>query len=128
MGPAANVSQFVDTSRHFARQVLTVGENRLELLIMEVQEERVRLLRAILLASGVAVFGFLSLLALNIAIVVLLWSFSPVTVLLVLTGVYALGGFCFYRQLTRLLRDGKMLAATLDQLRKDRECFESNLT
>ena len=43
------------SSKHFARRLLTIGENRLELLMVEVQEERERLLRAILLALGVAV-------------------------------------------------------------------------
>jgi len=38
------------SSKYFARRLLTIGENRLELLMVEVQEERVRLLRAILLA------------------------------------------------------------------------------
>ena len=44
--------------KHFARQLLVVIENRLALLMVEVQEERERLLRAILLALGIAVFGF----------------------------------------------------------------------
>ncbi|MDB6110674.1 MAG: hypothetical protein JWR69_2424, partial [Pedosphaera sp.] len=48
------------SSKRFARRLMTIGENRLELLLVEVQEERERLLRAILLALGVAVFGFLT--------------------------------------------------------------------
>lgn len=128
MGHAtANVGQFVDTSRHFARQAFIAGENRLELLAVEMQEERTRLLRAILLALGVAAFGFLALLGLNIALVILFWNLSPITVLLVLSGVYLFGGFYFYRRLTLLLGDGQMLSATLDQLRKDRECLEKKL-
>src|SRR5450756_2455156 len=46
--------QLATTSKHFARRLLTIGENRLELLMVEVQEERERLLHAILLALGVA--------------------------------------------------------------------------
>ena len=47
-----NLEQLAATSKHFARRLLTIGENRLELLMVEVQEERVRLLRAIVLAPG----------------------------------------------------------------------------
>jgi len=46
--------------------------------MVEAREERERLL----LALGVALFAFLAGAALTIAIVVLLWSFSPVGVLL----------------------------------------------
>ena len=91
------------------------------------QEARECLLHVVLLALGVAALGFLALLALNVAIVVLLWDFSPVAVLLVLAGLYAVSAICLHRRLTRLLRDWMMLSATLDQLRKDRACLEDNL-
>ena len=128
MEPAhASLGQLVDASKQFARRLFTIGENRLELLIVEVQEERDRLLHAILLSLGVAAFGFLALLALNAALVILLWDHSPVAVLLVLTGVYTGLAVLLYRRLTRLLREWQMLSATLDQLRKDHECLKKNL-
>src|ERR1700743_3650718 len=75
--------------KHFARQLLVIAENRLELLMVEVQEEPQRALRAILLALGVAVFGFLAGAALTVALVVMLWSLSPIAVLLTLTVLYS---------------------------------------
>ena len=114
-------------SKQFARRLLTIGENRLELLTVEVQEERERLLHAILLALGVAAFGLLASLTLTAAIVVLLWTWSPLAVLLTLTGLYGAAGVYLYRRLTGLLRDWQTLSATLDQLRKDRACLEKNL-
>jgi uncharacterized membrane protein YqjE len=119
--------QLAATSKHFARRLLTIGENRLELFSVEVQEERERLLRAILLAFGVAAFGLLAGLTLTAAIVVLLWACSPVAVLLTLTGLYGAAGVCLWRRLTGLLRDWQTLSATLDQLRKDRACLEKTL-
>lgn len=56
----SNVPQLVATSKRFARRLLVLGENRLALLIVELQEERARLLHAILLALGVAAFGLRS--------------------------------------------------------------------
>ena len=119
--------QLATTSRRFAERLLTIGENRLELLTVEVQEERERLLHAFLLALGVAAFGLLAGLTLTAAIVVLLWQYSPFAVLLTLTGLYGVAAVCLYRRLTLLLRDWQTLSATLDQLRKDRACLEKTL-
>jgi len=119
--------QLATTSRRFAERLLTIGENRLELLTVEVQEERERLLHAFLLALGVAAFGLLASLTLTAAIVVLLWQYSPFAVLLTLTGLYGVAAVCLYRRLTLLLRDWQTLSATLDQLRKDRACLEKKL-
>ena len=95
--------------------------------MVEVQEERERLLHAILLALGVAVFGFLAGIALTVALVVLLWHLSPVAVLLGLTGLYAAIAAYLYRRFTVLQRDWKTLPATLDQFKKDRACLETIL-
>jgi uncharacterized membrane protein YqjE len=123
-----NGGVLVETSKRFARRLLAVGENRFELLMVEVQQERGRLLHAILLALGVAAFGLLTGVALTGSIVVLLWELSRAAALLVLTGLYGAAAVCLYRRLTRLLRDWQNLPATLDQLRKDRACLEKYLT
>jgi len=121
--PTVSLRQLGATSKTFARRLLTIGENRLELLTVEVQEERERLLHAFLLALGVATFGLLAGLALTAALVVWLWAW-PVTVLLILTGLYAAAGICLYRQLIGVMRNWQTLSASLDQLRKDRACLE----
>jgi uncharacterized membrane protein YqjE len=125
---SANPGQLVDTSKHFARRLLAIAENRFELLMVEVQEERERLLRAILLALGVAAFGLLAGVVLTGTIVVAFWELSRMAALLVLTSLYGAGAFSFYLRLTRLLRDWQNLPATRDQFRKDRQCLEEQLT
>jgi uncharacterized membrane protein YqjE len=124
---SVNFKQMAIASKHFARRLLTIGGNRLELLTVEMQEERERLLHAFLLALGVAAFGMLASLTLTAAIVVLLWAWSQVAALLVLTGLYSVAAVCLYRRLTGLLRDWQTLSASLDQLRKDRACLEKLL-
>lgn len=119
--------QLAATSKHFARRLLAIGENRLELLTVEVQEERVRLLHAFLLALAVAAFGMLAGITLTAAIVLLLWAYSPVAGLLVLTVLYSAAAVAIYRRLARLLHDWQTLSASLDQLRKDRACLEKAL-
>jgi len=119
--------QLAATSKHFARRLLTIGENRLELLTVEVQEERERLLHAFLLALGVATFGLLAGLTLTATIVVLLWAWSPWAALLILTGIYSIAGICLYRRLIGVMRNWQTLSASLEQLRKDRACLEKIL-
>jgi uncharacterized membrane protein YqjE len=119
--------QLAANSKHFARRLLTIGENRLELLSAEVQEERERLLHAFLLALGMAAFGLLAGLALTAAIVILFWVYSPVAVLLTLSGFYGAAGVCLYRRLTGILRDWQTFSTSLDQLRKDRLCLKKIL-
>jgi len=115
------------SSKLFARRLWTIGENRLALLTVEVQEERERLLHALWLGLGVAVFGLLAGIALTVAIVVVLWHVSPVTALLALTGLYAAVAGYLYRRFNALQGAWKTFPATFDQLKKDRECLETIL-
>ena len=117
-----------DQLKQVMRRLLALGGNRLELLLLEVQEERARLLHAILLALAVATLALLAGGALTGAIVVLLWDVSRVATLLVLTSLYGGAAIGFYLRLTRLLRDWQNLPATCDQLRKDCACLDSLLT
>lgn len=126
-GEADNFPPVAAAAKEVARRLLVIGENRLELLAVEVQQERERLLRALLLALGVAGFGLLAGATLTAAVVVWLWAWSPVGVLLALTGLHGAAGAWLYRRLRGLLRDGQTLAATLDQLRKDRACLDQIL-
>ena len=124
---SVSFKQLAANSKQFARRLLTIGENRLELLTVEVQEERERLLHSILLAIGAAALGLLAGMTLTATIVVLLWAYSPVAVLLTLTVLYAAAGSFLYRQLAGHLRGLQTLSATLDQLRKDHACLEQLL-
>jgi uncharacterized membrane protein YqjE len=121
------VPHLTDASKRLAQRALVICENRLELLMLEVQEERERILRAIWLVLGAAAFCLLAGIALTVVIVVALWQQSLIAALLILTALYTIAAVCFYGRLNRLQRDWQTLPITLDQLRKDRECLEENL-
>jgi uncharacterized membrane protein YqjE len=123
----ASIGQLAAAAKTFVARLAVIGENRLELLAVELQEERERLLLAMLLALGVAAFSLLAGITLTAAIAVWLWSWSPVAVLLILTGLYGIGGVVLYLRLTALLRDWHTLSETLEQLRKDRAGLEKIL-
>jgi uncharacterized membrane protein YqjE len=122
-----SLRQLALNSKTLTRRLLTIGGNRLELLTVEMQEERERMLHALLLTLGVAVCGLLAGLALTAALVIGLWAWSPVAVLLIVTGLYVVAGMVFYWRLTGVLRHWQTLAASLDQLRKDRASLENIL-
>lgn len=128
MEPSAiNLGKLAGPSKVFARRLLAIGANRLELLMVEVQEERARLLHALFLGCGIAASAFLAVLSLNAALVVLFWETSRVAVLAVSGLLYSALAFALYRKLGALLRDWTVLGSTLDQLRKDRGCLDDKL-
>ena len=71
----ATAADFAAASKRVARRLLTIGENRLELLRVEAQEERERLMVSIVLAIGVMGCGLLAAMTLTAAIVVISWRF-----------------------------------------------------
>jgi uncharacterized membrane protein YqjE len=106
---------------------MVICENRVELLLVEVLEERERMLRAFWLSLGTAVLALLAGVALTMAFVVACWEWSPLGALVILAAVYGGGAGLLYRQLSRLRRDWETLPETISELRKDREWLEKSL-
>jgi uncharacterized membrane protein YqjE len=125
--PSDTVPHLADASRRLAQWALGICENRVELLMVEIQEERERFLRAVLLALGAAAFGLVARVGLTAIIAVAFWQQSPVAALMILTVLYVVVATVLYMRLIRLQRGWQTLPTTLDQLRKDRECLEKNL-
>jgi uncharacterized membrane protein YqjE len=108
-----------------AQRALDVGENRLELLVVEVQEARERFLHALLLSVG---WAALSLLVGGTLVAMVAVAFEGLPALFALSGlamVYSGGAAFFYLRLRRNRREWKVFSTTLEQLRKDRECLAS---
>lgn len=125
--PSEPESDLAGASKRIAQRAFVIFENRLQLLMVEVQEERERVVLAILLALSAAAFGLLAGVTLTIVIVVALWEHSPIIALLVLTLIYTAAGLFFYGRLVRLQQNWQTLPATLEQLKKDRECLEKTI-
>ncbi len=123
----ADLIQVTTTARRCAQRLLIIGENRLALLAVEVQEERERLLHLVLAALVLAAFGLLGGMALSALIVVLLWPYAPVLALVTLTIVYATSAGLLYRRIAGMLRDWRTFPESLGQLRQDRACLDAAL-
>jgi uncharacterized membrane protein YqjE len=126
--PASNGTHrpLAAASRHFGHLLLRIGENRLELLTVELQEERERFLQAILYALAAGAVGLLAGGTLTAAIVVLLWPYTHAGTLLGLTLIYGITGYALSRRVSGLLHQ-QPLSATVDQLRKDHACLARTL-
>jgi uncharacterized membrane protein YqjE len=120
-------AQLGGISKRLAQKVLALGSNRVELLVVEIQEAKIQLLQATLVAAGMAVFALLTGMAASALIVVALWNYSPLLVLGSLTVLYGLITTLLYLRFDGLRRDWKTFPATLEQLRKDCECLEESL-
>ncbi len=123
----SNTTELGDAARRVMDTVLTIGENRLALFKLEVEEERDRILRVLLLSLAAAVFGLLAGIAATVAIAIFFWDRSPLAAMLVLVAVYAGGAVWFYALVLNVQRTWETLPGTIDQLRKDRECLERRL-
>jgi uncharacterized membrane protein YqjE len=110
--------------RRLLDSVVVLVQNRLQLLGVELQEEKIRFFGLLLSAAAVVVFGFMALIAATALVVVALWETSPVAVLAIVTLVY--GGTAAgigYNLKQRLQRGPPPFAGTLAEFKKDRECL-----
>jgi len=117
------LSHLLGASRRVAQRTIDIGANRVELLMVEVQEERERLLRSFHLALASAAFAVLTGFALTFALAVLLWDHGAVAVLFTIAAISAGASLFLRSRIVGLQRDFPMFGATMDQLRKDRKCL-----
>lgn len=106
------------------RTLVNLGQSRLELFFVELQEERIRLLEALLLVMVGGVCATLALACFSFTLVVIFWDTHRVLVLILLTLGYAAGAALSCWQLRNHLRRWQTFSATLDQLKKDCACFK----
>jgi uncharacterized membrane protein YqjE len=121
------LAEVVGASRRAAQRTLDIGANRLELLIVELHEERERLLLTLAMALGAAALSLLAGIAFTIGVMVLLWEHSPAIAMGVLMVLYGGGAVFLFIRVIKLQRTCEMFTATLEQLRKDRECLAPDL-
>lgn len=123
-----NATHVGGAAKRMAQRVCVIFENRLQLLMVEAQEERERVLLAISLALCAVAFGLLAGVALTLLVAVALWEHSPAIALAVVAALYVIAAAVFYGRLLRLQRGWQTLPGTLEQLKKDRECLEKTFS
>jgi len=112
------------TLRRLGSIVLAILQNRLELLVVELQEERLRLFDALLLTAFVVALGFLTVAIATTAVLIVVWNQYGVIGLLAVSGFALVSTLFAYWRLRVRLKNWPLLSATLAELRKDRACLE----
>jgi uncharacterized membrane protein YqjE len=105
--------------------LLATTHNRVELFVVELQEEKCRLVEVIVCAAAVVALGLMSLSLVTLTVVVLCWENGLLAALASLSIVSLIGTAVVWRALQARLKARSAFASTLDELKKDRSCLET---
>ena len=120
--PSAGDGILATVTRLF-KTLRDVAENRVELFLIELKEERVRLFDALLLAAAGIVCALMTLVMLTLTVVVAFWETHRLLVLLSVTVVYAVAAAAVFINLRARLQRWRVFSETLNQIKKDRSCL-----
>lgn len=110
---------FFDSSKRLLRTVAAIAQNRVELLFVELQEERTRLVELLLLAAGAVACALMALLMISFTLVVVFWDEHRVAVLVCLSVVYLAAAAIGFWKLNGRLRNWQAFSDTLAEFKKD---------
>lgn len=105
--------------------LLATAQNRIELFVVELQEEKCRLVEVIVCTAAVVALGLMSLSLVTLTVVVLCWENGLLAALASLSVLYLIGTVLAWRALQSRLKARSAFADTLDELKKDRSCLET---
>lgn len=106
------------------KTVLAIAQNRLELFLVECQEERWRFFDALLLAGVALILALMTLMTATITIVVVCIQADRLGLVVALMLVYlAATILAFWRLRSRLMK-WEPFSATLAELKKDKTCLD----
>jgi uncharacterized membrane protein YqjE len=103
--------------------LLATAQNRVELFAVEFQEEKCRVVEAILTAAAVAALGMMTLTLATFTLVMLFWENGRIAALIGLTVLYLVGTLLAWRSLKARLNSRNAFSSTIGELKKDRSCL-----
>jgi len=116
----------LESLRGICDSVVGLLQNRLELLGVELQEQKERLVKVILLAIGMLFLGNMAALVLTVTIVVLAGPEARKPVLVILSLLYVAGTVAAFLMLRKEMQAGSVpLKDTVSELKKDRDWLSS---
>ena len=112
----------VQSLRNLAATLVAIVHTRLELLVTDIEEERVRLLDLLLwTAAALFLLGVAVVLGV-ILLIALFWDTHRIAVIATLAGVFLAAGIATaVRARNRLHGRSRLFAASLDELARDRD-------
>ena len=110
--------------KRLGRTVLGIAENRVELLLVELAEERCRAVLALLLVMSAAVLALMTLILGTLTVVLLCGPEHRLAALAGLSLFYLLATLAVLLKLRRQLSQWQSFSATLAELKKDKACLD----
>jgi uncharacterized membrane protein YqjE len=102
---------------------LAAVRNRVELFAVECEEEKCRLIQALLLTAAAIAVGTTTLMLLTVTIVLAFWENGRLAALGVLSAVFVLATVLILRELKKLKAGGPGFRGTIGELKKDCACI-----
>jgi uncharacterized membrane protein YqjE len=115
---------FLASLRRLLKTGFAIAQNRLELFLVEAQEERRRLFDALLLLGVVLILAAMALMVLTVTIVVLCIRADRLDLLVALMLVYLAATIVAVWRLRIRLNGWAPFSATVAELKKDKACLE----
>ena len=124
MGDAATLLGDLSRSgREILSTLLSILQNRLELIGLELQEEKHRLVSMLIWTALAILFLLLAIVLGTLAVIYVLEGTARTYALFAFTGLYLLAAFGALAAIRRRIRQGLPFAQSVAELKKDRECF-----
>lgn len=101
-----------------------VAENRIELFLVELKEERLRLFDALLLAAVGIVCALMTLAMITLTVLVIFWDTHRLLALTLVTVAYAVTATVAFVKLRSRWQHWQAYSATLEEFKKDFACFK----
>lgn len=114
----------MESLRNFGDGFIGSIHDRVELLSVELHEEKFRLIATFIWISAAVFCGLLAITFASLTIVYLFWDSARLAVLGGFTALYGIGLFVIVRSFRSFLkRQPRPFAATIAELKHDRECI-----
>jgi uncharacterized membrane protein YqjE len=117
---------FLCSLRSLGEGLLASVQDRLELVSIELQEEKFRLIRIFVWVSAAVFLGMMAIMFASLTLVYLFWDSARILVLGGLTAFYAVAlGVVIIAFRRFIARQPNPFSATLQELEEDRACFRN---
>lgn len=124
--PSTPSAGILNSVRAFTDSLLATVEDRIELVSVELQEEKLRLIKIFIWISAAIFTGLMAVTFASITVVYMLWESARLAALIGLTAVYTIAAVSIIVAFrSYLARQPRPFAATLSEIKMDRSCIQT---
>jgi len=122
--PGENTPGVFESLGRLLKTVVAIAQNRFELLLVEVQEERWRFFHALLLSGVALILALMTLMTATVAIVVVCVKADRLDLVVALGLAYLAATILALWRLHVRLKNWTPFSTTLTELKKDKACLD----